>query len=110
MVYTLYYDGNQFSIAEEDCLIKEAKKPQEYDNLQVTHFKSREEAENEAKIQNERLATKEIEMRKCKNCKLWFLLSIEVRNFYIDNKLTVPLRCKKCRDKRKENQNKESKT
>ena len=108
MVYTMYYDGKQFTVAEEDVSIKEAKEPRAYGNLQVSHFKYREDAEDEARVQNEKLASKEIEMRKCKDCKLWFLLNKEVRNFYIDNKLSVPLRCKRCRNRRKqEAQNKE---
>ena len=101
MVYTMYFDGKEFTVAEEDCMIKQAKPAAEYENIEVSHFKMREMAQAAADINNEKIASGEITMIKCRDCHLWFLLTGKNKDFYISKNLKLPARCKKCREKKK---------
>lgn len=101
MVYTMFFNGNEFTVAEEDVLIRQAKPPKDYGNIEVSHFKEKACAQAACDMNNQKIASGEIKMIKCRDCKLWFLLTDKNQNFYIEKGLKLPSRCKKCRQKRK---------
>lgn len=95
MGYKVYYDGNKF-VADN---IKTEVQSTHRDST-VSWIANKKSADDAVEICNKKHLK---DIRKCKECKEYFMQSDEEREWYEVRKLKAPCRCYKCRKKKKHN-------